>query len=113
MVLISFVALSGCADKGTEFVSSETVKSFPIPAEAKAVKSKVGNPNIGAYQQYKYSAADEIASIDEDYLTAIREAGWSELPEEQLGAVRFFEKEGEKVAVETHNGSITLGEVKN
>lgn len=105
MALISFVALSGCAEK--EFVSSEKVKSFPIPTEAKAVKSKAENPNIGAYQKYKYPEADEIGSIDEDYLMSIKEAGWSELPEEQLGAVRFFEKEGEKVAVETHNGSIT------
>jgi len=107
--LLLLLALAGCADKG--FETSEAVKDFPIPVGAKPVKSKATNPYVIAHQKYLHSGDNEPGGISKDYLKAIEEKGWSELKEEQIGAARFFTKDGRIVSIEARPDSISLYEL--
>lgn len=112
-VLFILLLIGGCSSNTNEFIPSTINSDFPVPASAKETEGQSGNPNILQYQKYNYSKADEISSIHEEYLKAIKNSGWTELKEEQLGAVRFFEKEKQKVAISTHDGFFTLNVMKN
>lgn len=46
-------------------------------------------------------------------LTAIKKAGWTELKDEQMGAVRFFQKDKVKVSLITHDNYISVAEMKH
>lgn len=112
-VLFIFLLVCGCSSNANGFIPSKINSDFPVPASAKETEGQADNPNILKYQKYNYSKADEIGSINEDYLKAIKDSGWTELKEEQLGAVRFFEKEKQKIAISTHDGFFTLNVMKN
>ncbi|PAQ12611.1 hypothetical protein CD798_18200 [Bacillaceae bacterium SAOS 7] len=114
LTLLSIFMLAGCSSSDSGFSTSSEIADFPIPTEAKKVKhdSQLKNTDIKKYQRYNYSKADEIGSIDESYLKEIKDTGWIELEEEQLGAIRFFEKEKRKVAIDTKDGYIILMELK-
>lgn len=108
LLLLIFLTLSGCTEKG--FESSEVIKDFPIPAGATPVDSVAENPNIVAFQKYRYSNDNAPAWVSEEYASAIESAGWSELKEEQMGATRFFTDGERKVAFEARPNSISLYE---
>jgi hypothetical protein len=108
--LLLLLTLFGCAKTG--FESSEVIKDFPIPVEAKPVDSEATNPNVIAFQKYRYSNKNEPQGISKEYLTALEEEGWSELKEEQVGATRFFTNGERKVAIEARPESISIYEYK-
>jgi hypothetical protein len=107
LILLCFT-LSGCGEE--EYASSEAIKDFPIPMSADPVSGEAKNPNITAYQKYRYSNKDEPQGISEEYLAAIVSEGWNELKEEQMGATRFFTSGERKVAIEARPDSISLYE---
>ena len=108
--LLLLLILFGCAKKG--FESSEVIKDFPIPVGATPVDSEANNPNVIAFQKYRYSNKNEPQGISKEYLTAIEEDGWSEVKEEQVGATRFFTNGERKVAIEARPNSISIYEYK-
>ena len=108
--LILLLILFGCSKKG--FESSEVIKDFPIPIEATPADSEANNPNVIAFQKYRYSNENEPQGISKGYLAALEEEGWSELKEEQVGATRFFTNGERKVAIEAHPDSISIYEYK-
>ncbi|KAA0957594.1 hypothetical protein FQ085_05925 [Planococcus sp. ANT_H30] len=110
VIFLLLFILAGCAEK--EFESSEVIENFPIPAEANPIESEATNPNIVAFQKYRYSNNNEPQGISKEYLAAIEDEGWSELEEEQMGATRFFSNGERKVAIEALPDSISLYEYK-
>jgi PBP1b-binding outer membrane lipoprotein LpoB len=72
-IFVLILLLVGC--QNAEFVSSEMNDDFPVLSNAQKIDSGAENPNIKAYQKYKYSKSDEIGSINKDYLEAIMEWG--------------------------------------
>lgn len=127
ILLISGCALTGAKSieppQGTNTESSEAESAamkpsaiypdFPVPKGAELTKGEAKNPNIKNYARYNWKEADEISSIAEHYLKEIEAAGWIEKSDEQMGALRVFEKNGTVIWVTTHNGFFTLSELHN
>lgn len=114
MIYIMFilVLMAGCSSE-ISYQPLGTHSNFPIPENAKLLNEKNKNPNIEKYVKYKWKEADEIRSIPPGYLKVIKSTGWKERKEEQLGAVRFFEKNKSIIALSTHDGFFTLSKLKN
>lgn len=110
-ITIIVILLVGC-NKEITYKPLNSHSNFPIPKNAKVTKGNANNPNIEKYVKYKWKEADEIKSIPTSYLKEIKSKEWVELEEDQLGAVRFFEKNGTVVALSTHDGFITLSKMK-
>jgi hypothetical protein len=110
-LLICFMGLVllliGCSQE-VSYKLSAIHLDFPIPENAKLTDGKAENPNLEKYVKYKWKDADEIGSIPSSYLKVIKQNGWKERKEEQLGAVRFFEKDGTVVVVTTNDGFFNL-----
>lgn len=128
ILLISGCALTGAKSidpqQGTTITEAGGGKSsavkpsalhpdFPVPQDAVLTKGEAGNPNIKKYARYNWKEADEISSIAEHYLKEIEAAGWIEKKDEQMGALRVFEKNGTVMWVTTHNGFFTVSELHN
>jgi len=111
-ITVYFTLMAGCSND-ISYKSLGTHSNFPIPENAKVTKGKAENPNIEKYVKYNWKEADEIGSIPTSYLKEIKSKGWVEHEEDQLGAVRFFEKNETVIALSTHDGFFTLSKVKN
>ncbi|MCJ8013080.1 M56 family metallopeptidase [Paenibacillus sp. KQZ6P-2] len=117
--LMVMLLISGCAltdaksnDNPREVKPSVVNPDFPVPNDAELTKGEAKNPNIKSYAKYIWNEADEIKSIPDHFLREIEASGWNEKKTEQMGAMRVFEKNGTIIWVTTHNGFITLSELK-
>ncbi|MFD4707217.1 hypothetical protein ACFWM3_20440 [Gottfriedia sp. NPDC058432] len=111
-IMFLLALLVGCSQE-ISYKPLATHSNFPIPENAKVTKGKAKNPNIEKYVKYKWKEADETESIPASYLKVIKSKGWVEQEEDQLGAVRFFEKNDTVIALSTHDGFFTLSKMKN
>ncbi len=111
-IMIILVLMAGCSNE-ISYQSLGTHSNFPIPENVKQLNGKAKNPNIEKYVKYKWKEAGEIRSIPPAYLKVIKSKGWEERKEEQLGTVRFFEKNETIIALSTHDGFFTLSKLKN
>jgi hypothetical protein len=113
LIFLTFLLslMAGC-NQETTYKYSANHSNFPIPENAKITNGKAKNTNIEKYVKYKWKEAEEIRSIPDSYLKVIKENGWIEKEENQLGANRFFEKDGKVIALTTLDGFFTLAKLK-
>lgn len=75
--------------------SSAVQKGFPIPMFAK----QIGGDEQEGWEQYEWWLASEENGLPSHYRVVITLWGWEEIEEEQMGARKVFEKDGQKVFV--------------
>lgn len=111
MVLVTFFLLGACAQQPV-YKPSSINPDFPIPETARLQKKEAKNPKIEKFASYKWTKSNEIQSIPEVYLNEIERNGWKERKEEQMGALRVFEKNGNVIWLTTHDNFFTLSQLK-
>lgn len=82
---------------------SEIVAGFPVPLSATLVETD----NEKLYEEYKWGAASEAASIPPYYWMVIRLWGWRQLSQE--GAMTIYEKNGGKMSLLSFDHYIYVG----
>ncbi|WP_078410680.1 hypothetical protein [Priestia abyssalis] len=109
-VLIFF--LLGACGQQSFYKPSSINADFPVPEDARLQDGEAKNPKIEKYASYKWTKSNEIQSIPEAYLNEIERNGWKERKEEQMGALRVFEKNGNILWLTTHDDFFTLSQLK-
>ena len=103
--LLLFVTLimTGCVYEYTEedgYRMAVINEGFPVPKNAYELKPEDCTSEIAKSAKYRLKGiGDEEGTPPEDYLQEIKEWGWTELEDEQVGHVHFFEKEGKIISL--------------
>lgn len=111
MFLCTFFLLGACSQQSS-YKPSSINDDFPVPENAQLQEGEANNPKIEKYARYKWKKSNEIQSIPGDYLNEIDRNGWKERKEEQMGALRVFEKNGNIMWITTHDDFFTLSQLK-
>lgn len=108
----------GCSpsyDPGAGYKESSINEEIPVPRDAQQleVETNTNNPNIkkGVKYELKNIGGPQGLYPPESYLSTLEEWGWTELKEERLGHVLFFEKEDNVIAVEIHENTLAIYEM--
>lgn len=105
--------LVGACSQQSFYKPSSINADFPVPEDARLQEGEAKNPKIEKYASYKWTKSNEIQSIPEAYVDEIKRNGWQERTEEQMGALRVFEKDGSIIWITTHDDFFTLSQLKN
>ncbi len=115
-LLVMSSACSAADSEGKGQAQGSLFADFPVPGYASQVGviTDTANPNIRQGVKYELQSADGAQAGDppKDYWEQLQAAGWSELKEDRIGHVQFFRKEGTTVAVELHEGTMEVYEMK-
>lgn len=113
------VAATGCTKTHTPvaiegYSMSSVHDEFPVPEQAIEREARFGNPNIlqGAEYELENIGGELGLYTPDSYLQEIKALGWTELEEERLGHVHFFKKDDSLVALEIHEDTIGVYEMK-
>lgn len=98
LILFGIIFLLVACNNKIIYENSVLDTEFPVPKKARIIEEQ------DDYVQYKWKNANELESIHHDYLQKIKEYGWQEVKEEQMGALRVFTKGGKVIHLTTHNG---------
>ncbi|WDH80487.1 hypothetical protein PUW24_20510 [Paenibacillus urinalis] len=90
-------------NKNTLYIESNIQKGFPVPSNALKTESGSYNADL-LVERYELEGLKFENSIPEEYVNEIVKQGWKEIKEEQMGGMRVFSKDGEKVNIVTQNG---------
>lgn len=111
MALLTFFLVGACSQQ-SPYKPSSINPDFPVPEDARLQDGEAKNPKIEKYASYKWKKSNEIQSIPEAYVDKIERNGWQERTEEQMGALRVFEKDGKIIWMTTHDDFFTLAQLK-
>lgn len=101
------VSKSIVENKKASYTESDIQEGFPIPPNALKTKSDSNNPDL-LVEKYELRGLKFENSIPAEYVTEIIKQGWKEIEEEQMGGMRVFIKDGEKVNIITQNGFFSI-----
>lgn len=119
-IVLSFILLAiGCTPEYEEPVDgykpSSVNDDFPIPESAVLLQTipEPENPNIdnGAKYEVKGIGGEQGLATPERYFQEIQSSGWTELKENQMGHVHFFQKDDTVIALEVREDSLEVSEM--
>ncbi|MEK5238301.1 hypothetical protein NST99_21670 [Paenibacillus sp. FSL L8-0470] len=119
ILLSSLLFANGCTTSKhveTGYAESAIHDDFPIPEAAKQgeITTNSANPNIKIGVSYELDniGGEQGLYPPESYFQKLDDAGWAELEDRRMGHVQFFEKEDTVIAIEIHEDTFQLYEMK-
>ncbi|KGX91905.1 hypothetical protein [Pontibacillus marinus] len=119
VTLLVLVYSSGCTatyNNEMGFRESSLNDSIPIPEKAKKVKDikNPSNDNIKKGVTYRLNniGGDQGITPPENYFEELKNHGWIRLKQKQMGHVNFFKNGDQVIAIEIHEDTLDIYELK-
>lgn len=110
---------SGCTSstqEEQEYGISSINAEIPIPKKAKEIEvtTTSNNPNIKIGVKYELDniGGEQGLYRPDHYFNKLEDAGWLELEDKRLGHVQFFGKKGTVIAIEIHEDTFDIHEMR-
>lgn len=97
-------------------LKSSVLDTIPKPEDAKqaGIMTNSNNPNIiiGVRYERENIGGEQGLYPPEDYFQQLKAAGWSEIEDERMGHVHFFEKDEHVIAIEVREDALEISEMQ-
>lgn len=89
---------------------------IPVPSNAKPLKVTTNSANtnihMGLAYELEHIGGEQGLYPPTDYFQKLHDEGWIELEEKRLGSVHFFKKDDTVIAIEIHEDTFDIYEMK-